>query len=65
MAVPPRHRRAVRRPSPSPACSRLRDRLPAGPVGVVLSGGNADWNTYRPLLDSAMERINSDAPVLH
>ncbi|MFE2559752.1 pyridoxal-phosphate dependent enzyme [Streptomyces sp. NPDC059352] len=60
--------RATAEPSGAVAFAGLLqavDRLPAGPVGVVLSGGNADWTTYRPLLDSAMERINSDAPVLH
>jgi threonine dehydratase len=47
---------------------QVADRLPDGPVGVVLSGGNVDWPSYRTLLDIAMERTerNPDAaPVLH
>ncbi|MFJ6573419.1 threonine/serine dehydratase [Streptomyces sp. NPDC091292] len=32
------------------------DRLPPGPVGVILSGGNVDWPTYRTLLTSAFDR---------
>lgn len=46
---------------------RAADRLPDGPVGVVVSGGNVDWPAYRTLLDIAMERTerNCDAaPVL-
>ncbi|MFJ7905207.1 threonine/serine dehydratase [Streptomyces sp. NPDC096198] len=41
--------------------------LPDGPVGVVVSGGNADWAEYRTLLDIAMERKERNAhaiPVL-
>ncbi|MFF3257800.1 threonine/serine dehydratase [Streptomyces sp. NPDC002932] len=34
------------------------DRLPRGPVGVVLSGGNVDWHTFRSLLDVSMERTD-------
>ncbi|MFF1605103.1 threonine/serine dehydratase [Streptomyces mirabilis] len=44
------------------------DRLPDGPVGVVLSGGNVDWTVYRTLVDIAMERMGDQshaAPVLH
>ncbi|WP_189858423.1 threonine ammonia-lyase [Streptomyces poonensis] len=47
---------------------RARDRLPDGPVGVVVSGGNVDWSAYRTLLDTAMERVDRErsdaAPVL-
>ncbi|MFB7085740.1 threonine/serine dehydratase [Streptomyces sp. NPDC056296] len=35
---------------------RAADRLPDGPIGVVASGGNVDWSSYRKLLDTAMER---------
>lgn len=44
------------------------DRLSAGPVGVVASGGNVDWTTYRTQLDAAMTRTEVPAhaaPVLH
>jgi threonine dehydratase len=46
---------------------RAADRLPDGPVGVVVSGGNVDWSTYRKLLDISMERTGRTphaAPVL-
>ncbi|MFG2408773.1 threonine/serine dehydratase [Streptomyces brevispora] len=37
---------------------RALDRLPHGPVGVVLSGGNVDWHTYQSLLDISMVRTD-------
>ncbi|MFJ2240970.1 threonine/serine dehydratase [Streptomyces sp. NPDC087859] len=46
---------------------RAADRLPDGPVGVVVSGGNVNWSTYRKLLDIAMDRTGRTphaAPVL-
>lgn len=44
------------------------DRLPDGPVGVVVSGGNVDWNTYKTQVDTAMTRMETPphaAAVLH
>jgi threonine dehydratase len=44
------------------------DRLPDGPVGVVVSGGNVDWSTYRTQIDLAMTRTEVPAhatAVLH
>ncbi|MDR6980817.1 threonine dehydratase [Streptomyces sp. 3330] len=44
------------------------DDLPDGPVGVIVSGGNVDWNTYKALLDIAMARMEAShhaAAVLH
>lgn len=35
------------------------DHLPDGPVGVIVSGGNVDWNTYKTLLDIAMARMEA------
>lgn len=46
---------------------RARNRLPDGLIGVVASGGNVDWSSYRMLLDTAMERkgrTEHAAPVL-
>lgn len=43
-------------------------RLPDGPVGVVVSGGNVDWNTYKTQVDTAMTRWETPlhaAAVLH
>ncbi|MEW2117678.1 threonine/serine dehydratase [Streptomyces sp. NPDC005474] len=43
-------------------------RLPDGPVGVVVSGGNVDWNTYKTQVDLAMTRLETPphaAAVLH
>lgn len=37
------------------------DRLPSGPVGVVVSGGNVDWGIYRAQLDHAMTRMETPA----
>ncbi|WP_329894831.1 threonine ammonia-lyase [Streptomyces sp. SP17KL33] len=61
-----RHYRSAAEPSGAVAFAGLlhaADRLPEGPVGVVLSGGNVDWPAYRRLLDIALERTegNSDA----
>ena len=64
------HYRSAAEPSGAVAFARLvqaADRLPDGPVGVVLSGGNVDWPTYRRLLDDAMEPTERNfhaAPVL-
>ncbi|MET8029662.1 threonine ammonia-lyase [Streptomyces avermitilis] len=64
-----RHYRLAAEPSGAVAFAGLLhapERLPDGPVGVVLSGGNVDWSTYRHLLDTAMPRLENDAPtVLH
>ncbi|MEU9286451.1 pyridoxal-phosphate dependent enzyme [Streptomyces sp. NPDC048275] len=64
-----RHYRLAAEPSGAVALAGLFhafDRLPDGPVGVVLSGGNVDWNSYRHLLDTAMPRLETHAPaVLH
>lgn len=65
-----RHYRSAAEPSGAVAFAGLMqagDRLPDGPVGVVLSGGNVDWPTYRRLLDDAMEPTERSihvAPVL-
>ncbi|MFF3406699.1 threonine/serine dehydratase [Streptomyces sp. NPDC002742] len=64
-----RHYRLAAEPSGAVALAGLLhacDRLPDGPVGVVLSGGNVDWSVYRQLLDTAMPRMENHAPaVLH
>ncbi|MFE4755419.1 threonine/serine dehydratase [Streptomyces mirabilis] len=71
MALLWRHYHLVAEPSGAVAFAGLlqaADRLPDGPVGVVLSGGNVDWTAYRTLVDIAMERIGDQphaAPVLH
>jgi threonine dehydratase len=71
MALLWRHYHLVAEPSGAVAFAGLLqavDRLPDGPVGVVLSGGNVDWTAYRTLVDIAMERIGDQshaAPVLH
>ncbi|MGW3938420.1 threonine ammonia-lyase [Streptomyces phaeochromogenes] len=65
-----RHYRSAAEPSGAVAFAGLlqaADRLPDGPVGVVLAGGNVDWPTYRRLLDDAMEPTERSihvAPVL-
>ncbi|WP_406490504.1 hypothetical protein [Streptomyces phaeochromogenes] len=65
-----RHYRSAAEPSGAVAFAGLlqaTDRLPDGPVGVVLAGGNVDWPTYRRLLDDAMEPTERSihvAPVL-
>ena len=65
-----RYYRTAAEPSGAVALAGLLQaahRLPDGPVGVVVSGGNVDWPAYRTLLDIAMDRTerNSDAaPVL-
>ncbi|MEU3602680.1 threonine/serine dehydratase [Streptomyces sp. NPDC006798] len=54
-----RHYRAAAEPSGAVAFAGLlkaADRLPPGPVGVILSGGNVDWPRYRTLLDSVADR---------
>jgi threonine dehydratase len=40
---------------------RAADRLPSGPVGVIVSGRNVDWTTYRALMDPAVMRIGGVA----
>ncbi|MFF8432835.1 threonine ammonia-lyase [Streptomyces bacillaris] len=41
------------------------ERLPRGPVGVVLSGGNVDWHNYQSLLASSMGRTDPyDQPAV-
>lgn len=66
-----RHFRLVAEPSGAVAFAGLlhaRDRLPPGPVGVVVSGGNVDWHTYRAQLDHTMTRTETPphaAAVLH
>ncbi|GHC14640.1 serine/threonine dehydratase [Streptomyces albogriseolus] len=66
-----RHFRLVVEPSGAVAFAGLLQalkRLPDGPVGVVVSGGNVDWNTYRTQLDIAITRMESPphaAAVLH
>ncbi|MEU9405134.1 threonine/serine dehydratase [Streptomyces sp. NPDC048281] len=64
-----RHYSTAAEPSGAVAVAGLlqvADRLPPGPVGVVVSGGNVDWPAYRTLLDVAMEieRNTDAAPVL-
>ncbi|MGW1275521.1 threonine ammonia-lyase [Streptomyces tsukubensis] len=59
-----RHYRAAAEPSGAVAFAGLMaaaDRLPPGPVGVILSGGNVDWTRYRTLLDTAMTRKDNPA----
>lgn len=63
------HYRTAAEPSGAVALAgllRAAHRLPDGPVGVVVSGGNVDWPAYRQLLDIAMERKGRAhaAPVL-
>ncbi|MEH0415911.1 threonine ammonia-lyase [Streptomyces sp. B21-083] len=44
------------------------DRVPDGPIGVVVSGGNVDWNTYKTQVDTALTRwetLPHAAAVLH
>lgn len=66
-----RHFRLVVEPSGAVAFAGLLqflDRLPSGPVGVVVSGGNVDWGIYRAQLDHAMTRMETPthaAAVLH
>ncbi|MFD7881112.1 threonine/serine dehydratase [Streptomyces bauhiniae] len=66
-----RHFRLVAEPSGAVAFAgllRALPQLPDGPVGVVVSGGNVDWNTYRTQLDHTMPRteyLPDAAPVLH
>ncbi|MGW0757149.1 threonine ammonia-lyase [Streptomyces sp. NPDC002814] len=66
-----RHFHIVAEPSGAVAFAGLlqaRERLPDGPVGVVVSGGNVDWNTYRTHLDIALTRSEPPhhaAAVLH
>ncbi|MFC4507011.1 MULTISPECIES: threonine ammonia-lyase [Streptomyces] len=66
-----RHFRLVVEPSGAVAFAGLLqslDHLPPGPIGVVVSGGNVDWNTYRTQLDHAMTRMEAPAhaaAVLH
>ncbi|MFD9248407.1 threonine ammonia-lyase [Streptomyces bottropensis] len=66
-----RHFRLVVEPSGAVAFAGLLqslDRLPPGPIGVVVSGGNVDWDTYRVHLDQAMTRMETPAhaaAVLH
>ncbi|MEV3853124.1 threonine/serine dehydratase [Streptomyces sp. NPDC050095] len=66
-----RYYRSAAEPSGAVALAgllQMADRLPEGPIGVVLSGGNVDWGTYRGLLDIAMTRTETephDATVLH
>ncbi|MEW1551807.1 threonine ammonia-lyase [Streptomyces tsukubensis] len=62
MAVLWRSYAAVAEPSGAVAFAGLlatADRLPPGPVGVILSGGNVDWPRYKNLLDTAMTRKDS------
>ncbi|MFJ6705661.1 MULTISPECIES: threonine/serine dehydratase [unclassified Streptomyces] len=63
-----RHYSTAAEPSGAVALAGLLqcvDRLPDGPVGVVVSGGNVDWPSYRTLLDAAMEtERNTHAAVL-
>ncbi|MFM9493686.1 threonine/serine dehydratase [Streptomyces galilaeus] len=67
-----RYYRSAAEPSGAVAFAGLlqaADRLPDGPVGVVLSGANVDWPAYRSLLDIAMQRTEREtdaaaAPVL-
>ncbi|MFF3460702.1 threonine/serine dehydratase [Streptomyces sp. NPDC002730] len=62
-----RHYRAAAEPSGAVAFAgllRVVERLPDGPVGVILSGGNVDWTSYKNLLDLAMERTESHAAPL-
>jgi threonine dehydratase len=54
------HLRTIAEPSGAVALAALLTpgiRVPRGPVGVMLSGGNVDWESYRSLLDPAMARI--------
>ncbi|MFB8025997.1 MULTISPECIES: threonine/serine dehydratase [unclassified Streptomyces] len=37
-------------------------RLPSGPIGVVVSGGNVDWDTYKSLLTSSIVRTDPYEP---
>ncbi|ALO95167.1 Threonine dehydratase [Streptomyces hygroscopicus subsp. limoneus] len=65
-----RYYRTAAEPSGAVALAGLMQaagRLPDGPIGVVVSGGNTDWPVYRQLLDIGMERTerNLDAPLLH
>ncbi|MEU5281090.1 pyridoxal-phosphate dependent enzyme [Streptomyces asoensis] len=66
-----RHFRLVVEPSGAVAFAGLLqslDRLPSGPVGVVVSGGNVDWGIYKTQLDHAMTRMETPAhaaAVLH
>jgi threonine dehydratase len=62
------HYRITAEPSGAVALAgllRLRHRLPSGPVGVVVSGGNVDWASFRRNVDHALTRRGSYAPVLH
>ncbi|WP_319368249.1 threonine/serine dehydratase [Streptomyces scabiei] len=59
-----RYYRSAAEPSGAVAFAGLlqaADRLPDGPVGVVLSGGNVDWPAYRSLLDIAWDRAEGES----
>ena len=46
---------------------RAAHRLPEGRIGVIVSGGNVDWGSYRTMLDIAIDRQGRRihaAPVL-
>ncbi|MFD7769847.1 threonine/serine dehydratase [Streptomyces sp. NPDC059787] len=63
-----RHYRTTAEPSGAVALAgllRIKHRLPNGPVGVILSGGNVDWGRFRGLVDRAMKGRNANATVLH
>ncbi|MER5972327.1 threonine/serine dehydratase [Streptomyces sp. NPDC002055] len=66
-----RHYRSVAEPSAATGFAGLLacvDRLPDGPVGVILSGGNVDWDTYNRLITLVLDRTEPsprDTPVLH
>ncbi|WP_461061518.1 pyridoxal-phosphate dependent enzyme [Streptomyces pseudoechinosporeus] len=56
------HFRLVAEPSGAVALAGLfqaTDRFPDGSIGVVVSGGNVGWTTYRTLLDIAMNRMET------
>ncbi|QDY78153.1 threonine ammonia-lyase [Streptomyces qinzhouensis] len=54
-----RHYRTTAEPSGAVAFAGLlhaAHRLPPGPIGVILSGGNVDWPRYQTLLDTTANR---------
>ncbi|MGP4112300.1 pyridoxal-phosphate dependent enzyme [Streptomyces sp. 4N509B] len=65
MALLHLHLHTVVEPSGAVALAGLltaRVRVPRGPVGVLLTGGNVDWGVYRSLIDAAMERAAPPEP---
>ncbi|MFI1865497.1 threonine/serine dehydratase [Streptomyces jumonjinensis] len=54
-----RHYRTTAEPSGAVAFAGLlhaADRLPPGPIGVILSGGNVDWRRFRAVIDTTANR---------